>query len=114
MQKVETGLFWWVSENESYSGSDQENQLPEFPPPAPLRETSTLQRHIIVVGLVAVILQLSVDMTEDGGPIAADSDGNFFANCSVILKWNTGPMCSLSIPGFAWFSLQPAGSYRLL
>lgn len=57
---------------------DQENQLPELLPPAPLKEMRTLQRHIIVVGLVAVVLQLSVHMTKDEGPIAADSDGNFF------------------------------------
>lgn len=47
---------------------DEENQLPEFLPPAPLKEMHTLQNHIVV--LVAVVLELSVHMTKDGGPIA--------------------------------------------
>lgn len=63
---------------------DYENQLPEFPPPSPLKEMCTLQRHIIA--LVAVVLQLPLHMTKDGGPIAADSDENFFSNFNVILE----------------------------
>lgn len=65
---------------------DQENQLPEFPPPTPLKEMHTLQRHIIFVWLVAVVLQLSVHMTKDGGPITADTDGKFFSNFNMILE----------------------------
>lgn len=94
---------------------DQENQLPELPPPAPLKKKKrTLQRHIILVGLVAVVPQLSVHMTKDGGPIEADSDGNFFSDFNVILEWNTGPTYKLSISGFAWFprSLQEGISSR--
>lgn len=63
---------------------DQENQLPEFLPPAPLKEMRTLQRHIVVS--VTVVLRLSLHMTKDGGPITADSEGNFFSNFNVILE----------------------------
>lgn len=93
---------------------DQENQLRELPPASPLKEMHTLQRHIIVVGLVSVVLQLSVHMTKDRGPMAADSDGNFFPNFSVILELNTDPTYKLPFSGFTQFPLQLSRRFRLL